>query len=418
MKKNSEVKEISIVSSWPLQFSQALPYILELDRRGVKLHFFVSKHIKQLFPEVVAIGEEVVDLDLFIKNSRIAYLTHSLLKKISLKTFRLLFARLGVTRHPEAFVNLILSKVCRVFFRNPFPTSKVFHVTKARVPYLFCARGLKIYTLVGSWDHPRKIDAAGHQSDCVFVWNNELAEDWKKSQGDKKVVLCFPMPFRYLIGDNPTHIRRLNVSKPLTVMYPMTSASENINGWFEEECRLVEALAIACKRAYISLFVKPKPYEGKGALSFLANFDNVEIGAFNDSYRKEDLVLTEDYNEIRLTELSKCDIAINIGTTFVLEAALYGLPILQLKINGRRIFPMLSKLQRMQHIDKYLLARKDYVFEIDEGSELEDQFFLILTNIDVLNNKSSNFSKSLANWIYPDGTFESRMNDVVSTMLE
>lgn len=418
MKKSFKYKEISIVSSWPLQFSQAIPYILELNRLGIDLHFFVSKHIMQIFPEVVALGKKVDDLDSLRNNNKIAYFTHAILKKVLLKAFRTIFAWLGVSRHPESFVNPILSGVGRILFKNPFPTRKVFHVTKARVPHLFCSRGLEIYTLVGSWDHPKKIDAAGHQSDCVFVWNNELGEDWRKIQGDKNVFLCFPIPFRYLIDKNLKPIRRLDLSKPLTVMYPMTSASDNSHGWFEEECKLVEALAIACNRAKIALLVKPKPYEAKEALSFLANFDNVEIGAFNDNNSKEDLILTEDYNRIRRAELAKCDIAFNLGTTFVLEAALYGTPVVQLKICNPSMFPKLSELQRMQHIEKYLLSRKKHIFEIDENSGLENQFLRILTNDDVLKNKSSAFSKSLACWIYPKGNFESYIQDVVSTILE
>ena len=418
MKKCSDNKEISIVSAWPLQFSQAIPYILELDRRGVKLHFFVSKDIMKLFPEIIELGSDIVDLDLCNKNNRIAYITHSILKKVSLKTFRALFSWFGVSRCPEAFTNFVLSGVGRILFMNQFPTQKVFHVTKARIPHLFCARGLKIYTLVGSWDHAKKIDAAGHQSDCVFVWNKELAEDWRKTQGDKNIHLCFPVPFRYLIGDKPKPIGELTLSKPLTAMYPMTSASGDGKGRFEEECKLVEALASACKRANVALIVKPKPYAAKGELDFLKTFDNIEIGAFNDSFRKEDLILTDYYNDKRRTELSKCDIAFNVGTTFVMEAALYGTPIVQLKICGKSTFPALRKLQEIHHIEKYLLSSEGHIFEIDENSELENQLFLLLTNRNVLKDKSSAFSERLASWIYPKDTFESCIQDVVSTILE
>lgn len=414
-----EDSEISIVSSWPLQFTQAIPYIHELNKRGIKLHFFVSKHIMQHFPEVIATGVKVIELESLIKNNRIAYFTHSILKKVLLNVFRALFAWLWISRHPEVFVNPILSRVGWFLFKNPFPTRKIFHVTKARVPYLFCARGVKVYTLVGSWDHHWKIDAAGHKSDCVFVWNNDLAEDWTNNQGDKNVFFCFPLPFRYLINEKPPQIlRTLDSLKPLTVLYPMTSASENSHGWFEEECKVVEDLAIACQKSKIMLLVKPKPYEKQEALNFLASFDNVEIGAYNTNSSKEELILTEEYNNVRRAELSKCDIVFNIGTTFVLEAALYGLPIVQLKICDCSILTKLCELQRTQHIRKYLLSQKSHVFEIDESSCLANQFLKIFTNVDVLKDKSNAFSKDLANWIYPNSAFESSIEDVVSTILK
>jgi len=199
------------------------PIIRELARRGCRLHLFVPTRIQQRLLSLLA-ADGITDYSLEDIGAGAGFVKrlHRLLRQLFTRPsfsfqYRLLsqpgqhpgslsywltaqLARLSPGL-PHARVNGAVSRIVGWFVRNPFPTDVVLTVSRSSMAHLLCAPGLRVVTVLESWDHPVKWPV-GHRSDAVFVWNEGLAEDWRGYQGDRDVVVTFPLKLRYWIERN------------------------------------------------------------------------------------------------------------------------------------------------------------------------------------------------------------------------
>ena len=412
-----EALSVTIVGNWPLQFSQCIPYIHELVRRKIDIHFCVTKYIMDVFPDVMALGESITDLDQMRNETQLAHRVYQITERFINALTSSWVLRHFVKARQNRISNTALSIVGRIVLGNPFPARKVLHVTKTRVPHLLCARKIQVYTFVGSWDHPQKIAAAGHRSDLVFVWNEGLSDDWKYFQGDSNIDCCFPIPFSYLLTSGGEKRKNTNKSNIKKVMYGMTTQSKHPGKLFYEECEVVQALASACDSVGLKLFVKPKPNGAIGELDHLLQYDNVEIGSYHVQSEKDNLILTEEYNQQRLRELAECDLVVNIATTFALDAALYGLPVAQLGFDTPELFPSIFAVQQNHHTKRHLLCNDDEVFNVSENTPFIEQLMEIFSETNQLYKKSTEFSLRLRKWMMPNESLEASVRRVVDRIL-
>lgn len=396
-KKRKQINSLTVVSQWPLQFAQLVPYIYELENAGTSIHFCVTSSIRDVFPNVLSLGASVTDLDSLSRKKKFSYLVHTILKKL----FEYIFSILpeSIASSPNRYLNEILTFFGKLLFDNPFPTKRVVSITKNHHSHLFCSRNIEMHTILGSWDHPAKIKASGYKSDVVYVWNEYLAGDWRDFQGYGEVNICYPMPFDYVLSYTKNLTKYRNVKSIKTVMYTFTSQSDNPNGIFQEECLLAASLACACEMLGYNLILKPKPNSRIGELDFLSNFRNVEIASYLQHDIKEKIVLNDEYNNKRLEELSAVDIVIVVGTTFAIDSAIYGLPVLQFKIDLPHEFPAIFLHQKSPHLKRHLLGNIEYVFEIKERKDLKTRFYELLSDSNETLLKAQNFSKYLRDWI-------------------
>jgi hypothetical protein len=318
-------------------------------------------------------------------------------------------------------INRFLRSTVGLVIPNVFRTQTVVTPSRTLVPELLCARGLRIATIVESWDHPGKYPT-GFVSNNAFVWNKTLGEDWLHYQGDKRYTVSFPIKHRYVVE----HAQR---QKPLdgarqhetrgsrTIMYPATWTSQSSNkAIFREELQQIEELCQAAKRHGVTIFIKPKPQGNTRDFDFLKDkYSNVIIGGYKQSGdRPEDYYLDSEYNRQRLAELGQCDSMINGGTTFGIDATIFGLPVLQLDFRESSRYPITAKAFHSYHLEKYFLRDPALTLPVKSNDSLLDVVDAYLMSPDY---RDAKFSKRVKNWLYTDESFEDAMTRVATTIL-
>ncbi|MCC7546822.1 MAG: hypothetical protein IT532_03565 [Burkholderiales bacterium] len=406
--KRQYMEGVTFVGRWPLQFSTAAPYIEELLSREVPVHFVVSQPVARLFHQILRRGRSIISLEELEGRHRAARLAHAAISRISAVVNR------GEARNRKrnAACKLGVSAV----LRNPLPTRKVVHVTKSNVPWLLCARDVQVYTVAGSWDHPAKFGATGYQSHLVFTWNGDLADDWRACQGDEHFGISYPFVFDYLLDPEVLCTR---AGRPLGhhVLYPFTSSSASDPQLFREEMLFASALIGACSRIGLPVFVKPKPNGVPGELDPLGRAGEVSIGAYFENNRKENILLTAEYNAARIAELSKARISVNIATTFAFDAALFGLPVAQMEIRAPEALPMLTRLQAHLHTQRHVLGVRRSNHVIDDDSPLTDQLHRITADWDRVEVSAREHSQRLYEWILPGQGMAENIRSVADAIL-
>lgn len=384
---------ICFLGRWPHQVTSAIPYIEEIMNRGIPVHFVVSTHVVQMFPRLINRGTSIISLEDLDIRYRLIRRIHELLSKMCK-----VISKWTTTNKIE---NIICANVIGLIFKNPLPSNILFHVTKSHAPWLLCARGLKVSTFIGSWDHPFKFSAAGHRSAQVFCWNNDLAIDWSHNQESTIFRISYPFIFDYVMnGYREFHVMRKVKYKRTVVMYPFTMTSKSAQS-FSEELVLVNAIISALRRKDIKVVLKPKPEEIAGSLKCIISDDIVSVANYFDAGSKEKMVLTQEYNLNRLRELANITFIINVATTFALDVALLDIPVVQLRFNAPMRFPALTKLQRARHTMSYVLHNHENMIEIDDKTDLVELIYNMIDDYEKMKHIAEKHSANLKSWIFP-----------------
>ena len=376
----------SLVSFYALE-----PVIRELGKRGLDLYLFApSSILVRIRDLLVDVAIDFRELDAIAARSRRWLYVHRFLRQMLTRPnfsfqYRLLsdprqypgdwryrwtarLARMSPgIRHDR--INRVLKAMISIVVRSPFPSSSVLAASRNMFPHLLCARGLKVTTILESWDHPVKWPV-GHTSRLVFTWNDPLAQDWRNFQGDQEVYAAYPFKLRYWIEKR---IENRSIGKRRVVVYAAgTSSMSYINNLYQDELRVIEAVCQACVAAGWELVIKPKPNGKIGDFDrFVARYSNVRIGGYRDASSPSDYYLDDDYNRQRERELEEADLLINALTTFALDAAVAGVPCLQLDLRGCPEYKGVAEGQTNHHIARYLLADKQSCLVASSGMLVE-----------------------------------------------
>lgn len=268
-------------------------------------------------------------------------------------------------------INQTVQKILNPFFRNPFPTETVLATSVQGGGYLLTSRGVKTITILESWDQPSKYPR-GYWSQDVLVWNTKLQKDWLEYQDSGKVSIGYPIKFNYVITNNLRMVKKKKEQILPRIMYPATFCLNSNPSFYREECRLLRTVSRATEKLGLKLFVKPKPNGTPGEFDEpLSGFDHIEVGKYQEHREMADYFLSADYNNQRLSELQRCDMIINLGTTFAIEAALFGLPILQLEALSGGDFPALAKAMNNFHLRQYILKNSHLVNGFRDETDIE-----------------------------------------------
>lgn len=240
--------------------------------------------------------------------------------------------------------------------------TKVYHV-------LLLPRGVPHISIMESWDHPIKLPYFT-QPDYCLTWNSDLADDTRRTQFLDRVARIAPLKFRYigeregrgddeLVGSLRDAAHRAEIlrlaelrKRGRVILYPTTTSSAGIE--HEGEMRLIGDICAALEGTGDVLYIKPKPNGPRGDYDRFAAFPHVFVGAYSKSPDSRDM-LDEDYHTFRYLILRNTDIAINAGTTFVLEAALMGRPVVQLDLEEGR-YGGFARFTKTYHLSKYILS--------------------------------------------------------------
>lgn len=292
------------------------------------------------------------------------------------------------------------------FVRGSIPERNVWVVSFLTEPALALGRHHKVITLVDSWDHPVR-RTAGYRSDVVVGWNQDLANDWADVQGAGAAIRGAPLKLRYAADSYP-----IQANADQRFMFAVGTSSHTPD-WQQAELRLAELVCAAANDAGWEVLLKLKPTGGQEDwITFAERWPNVEISDEADAPTPMDYFLDDDYNDRRLAALTRVQFVVNSVTTFGLDAALAGLPVLQLSDLSGPGLVWLKSAQRNYHIRKYLLSQDDTfgATEDDIRSRLADW----LRNPD---DRAALYSQKLRSWLLPDAGFDAAVERAVERAL-
>jgi hypothetical protein len=190
--------------------------------------------------------------------------------------------------------------------------------------------------------------------------------------------------------------------------------SSHTPAWQAAELRLAELVCEAAAEAGWSVMLKLKPTGGQEEwLEFDDRWSNVEIAGERESLGPMDYFLDDAYNAERLEQLAKVEFVLNTVTTFGLDAACAGVPVLQLADLTGPGLSGLQSAQRNYHIQKYLLRDRPHLFNFTEAEGSRD-LASWLTEPDA---RAHEYSSALRQWLVPDCGFDVAVKKAVEAVI-
>jgi hypothetical protein len=285
-----------------------------------------------------------------------------------------------------------------------FQGDKVIAYTFVSKPYLFANKRTKTILIMESWDHlvkrPHFI-----RPNVFLTWNKDLKQDAKIIQNHSKVFYIYPTKLRYTEDrkridaltlfnsiSNQSYIKDLlAMENKKIILYPVTLTSLDNFERYKGEIELIKSLARSISNTEYTLFIKPKPTGPIGDYDTLKHIKNIVIGEYTPNTNKIDM-LDENYHTYRYLLMKYSLVVINVGTTFGLDAAMAGKPVMQLDILGER-FGTFVRYSKNPHIEKYLL-NNHFTFKYS-GIEV------ININQEML-DRCQKYSNNLRKWLLND----------------
>ncbi len=288
---------------------------------------------------------------------------------------------------------------------RPLPESRVWVVSFLTEPSLVLGRGQRVVTLMDSWDHPVR-RTAGYRTDAVIGWNGPLASDWATIQGSAEVIAGAPLKLRYAAETSPLELhgeRRFMFAVGTSSHTPVPQ---------DAELKLAELICAAADAADWQVVLKLKPTGGQEDwLEFAERYPNVELTDEVDALGPMDYFLDDSYNDRRLEQLASVQFVLNTVTTFGLDAACAGVPVLQLHdLDGPGLLG-LATAQQNYHIRKYLLGAGRHLFRFTE----QDGVAALATWLRNPDDRASEYSKELRDWLVPASGFDASLKEAISS---
>jgi hypothetical protein len=242
--------------------------------------------------------------------------------------------------------------VDRVFFKlfkisdNVFESTRIISLSRVSRPYLFNNVKLRHVAFVESWDHPVKAPWF-LKPRIAMVWNKDLKNDIKKYQNIQSIYQVSPAKFNYiyfkqkyklnasnelLIKDHYKKDEELINNAGSFVTYAMAYSEKNKNA-FKGELLFIEQLVEACSVLNMCLFIKPKPFGSGNAINKkFESYEKVIVGRSPLFAMGLDLI-SQNYNNYRKNILSKTELLVDCGSTFMLDAAIYKCSVVKLLLD-------------------------------------------------------------------------------------
>ena len=415
------MRKITIIIDFEIYFYLFKPLIEEFQRKKITLYIVCPVKIKEKINNDLGSKENLIfiDLGLIKKKTFLLKFLHRLLSILFTKhSFSIQYAR-GVKLYSgkkglikylyklSYFMpkvdnpNYFLSQIVGVFSRNLFPTKKIMIGSLNASPELLCYKKNEIITVMESWDHCVK-HPNGYISDLVIIWNEDLKNDWIKHQMDKNVISSFPLKLRYandIIFNNKKNMT-FN-SKIKKCIYAVASAKNfSVPSLTRVEHKIIKKICKATQEAGWDLMIKPRPVGDTNEFDyFLDKYSHVSIGFTSEPKEfAANYFLGDEYNKIRFKEISKAQLVINCFTTFGLDSAVSGKPVLQMDVSRDFELEESKKFYANHHIKNYLIKSKN-ILKIKQGESLDTVLSNYLKSDKNLHIK---YSEELRNWLIRD----------------
>lgn len=307
-------------------------------------------------------------------------------------------------------VNKFIDSLCSVYTRNVFESSIVITTSPGHPRHLLVDRCSFRIIIQESWDHCAKLPL-GFFPDVVYCWNQDLARDWKYYQGAHVIKSLFPFKLRWAIDSE------YSWTKPgsNTIMYVSSfSGQAYVDSMFALELKLIHWILSVFSQGlpHLRLYIKPKPNGRMGDFDQIAQeFDNVVIGEYSSATSSTDYILDSEYNSSRMNELLKVDAVICLATTFALDAALHGVPVVM--IDPRQCIELgdLANFCDNFHLRQYLYSLPS---AYSLSKTLDESTISFVQRFECPYSSASDFSSSVQDWLAPSMSYENAVHQITS----
>ena len=404
-------KGVAFVISHMVGLGTAIPYVRALEAEGRTVRVYCLGDFQEIASELLP-GTEVVPLGVLRLPRRLSRVVAKLqyglssfdpgLNSTSRQQFehrsslgsRARKSVLSATRRFKAkTINRISRRVFATFLKIPSISEReIWVVSFLLEPLIAITKGARVCTLMDSWDHPvRRV--AGYETDVVIGWNRPLAEDWIEYQGGQHAVVGAPLRLQYAAEAYP-----LAPCANQTLMYAVGTSSHS-GPWETGELRLAELVCDAASDAGWEVVLKLKPTGGQDAWRALgARYAHVSFTEEREALGPMHFYLDPTYNAGRLEALRNVACVVNAVTTFGLDAACAGVPVLQLAGLRGPGLAGIAAAQKNYHLQRYLLSDPDLVFEVEEA-QLRCDLAAWLADPD---QRAVKYAATLRGWIVGD----------------
>lgn len=313
-----------------------------------------------------------------------------------------LFYRLSFITPKSQNINNFIFNCFKNITPDFFSTNNVLVPTLNSYSFLLNNSSLNVFTVMESWDHTMKVPN-GYISKKVFLWNENLQNDWREYQKDINTFGIFPLKLRYAIKNKFVNRKVKN-----KIVYAVASTSLFSNPVLERmEKKIIRDLCVFTKSLNIDFLIKPRPITSSTEfIPLLEEFSHVELGFYNPpETNASNYFLNDDYNKLRFNEIKDAMLVINCFTTFALDSALIGVPVLQLDVSNA--YPDSSLFYNNHHIKKYLISSKN-ILKIENN--FKNEFIGYFENNMI---KHVEFRKELETWLVSIDSIESSIDKML-----
>lgn len=313
--------------------------------------------------------------------------------------FRLAYLISYLTPKSKNINSTVQNFMCFLFKREIFSSTKIIVGSLNPYSHLLSSRKLKIYSIMESWDHVVK-QPSGYVSRMAFLWNQDLANDWKKFNNDKLSFAVYPFKLRF-----SEKVRRVNQINNKTCCYAVAYSDLFKRSKISRvEHLIVEKIATACYKEGWNLLIKLRPNGREDEFDYLLKkYNNIEISPVESiDSNPANYFLSDDYNIQRFKFIEGVSFIINCFTTFGLDCSFANIPVLQLDVSGDKLLKDSNLFYNNHHIKKYLLNDPN-VLKVKNGDKLENTLANYLkSGMDF----HTIYGKNLLNWLKTQNNYD------------
>lgn len=317
-------------------------------------------------------------------------------------------------------INMFLTKVAGFNYRNPFETEIVMVGSLNASPELLTAKGQKVITVMESWDHATK-QPCGHLTNQFWGWNKDLCDDWAEKQLCDLPCVFHPLKLRYA---NEVFKKQFLEKKTYQdkscktrILYPVASTDKfSIGVLVEIEKKLIQDLIDITEQLAWELVIKPRPNGRNGEFDYATAYSHVSVESVShgDIVNPANYFYSEDDNKERFSCLENIDLVLNAFTTYGLDAAAAGLPVLQLDLRDATGYENSHLVYNNYHIKKYLLSSKKVFKPINMSLQQALQSYSTQQLVEL----GKDYQIEMNDWLYEYHSCQEAIDKMINTIFK
>lgn len=249
---------------------------------------------------------------------------------------------------------------------------------------------------VKSWDNPFYSQFCTN-ANAYLVWSKFMSETINYSHGVSvnSVAVWGARPFMPFVNECRRSVIEWKLDSERIVIGYAAAFSEPIMAAYEIDWLLALSSYFSKENSKIVIHVRPYPILKKSIYLKLNGISNIVLqdieGEITDRYGDGRELIKFGSNRERISYLSKCTCFLSLATSFSIEAAIFGLPVIQFKITEENVYSdaereLYTRISISDHILEYFYTS---FFCVDDFKSLAGAVECVRINKDKYIQKNS-----------------------------